>query len=199
MPPTVFTRNCLTVPFTGERQSEAHWDTTAFYERYPGWSAMGKDISEVGWLLDALDAAAVDVEDVLVVGHSQGSIYGLFAAALDERIDRVIANAGFVDTAGDPDPGRWSRESWYRAFPAAPDGLDYLEVLAAIAPRCALLINYDADAILVATAPAPAALSDFESRFASIDWLAATGPHDWQQPQLVTAAAWARRTSEVWG
>ena len=33
----------------------------------------------------------------------------------------------------------------------------------------------------------------------SIDWLAATGPHDWQQPQLVTAAAWARRTSEVCG
>lgn len=190
---------CPTLSFTGERQLEAHWDTTAFYDRYPGWSAMGKDISEVGWLLDALDTAAVDVEDVMVIGHSQGSIYGLFAAALDERIDRVIANAGFVDTATDPDPGRWSRDSWYRAFPEPPEGLDYLEVIAAIAPRCALLINYDADAILVATAPEPAALSDFESRFASIDWLAATGPHDWKQPQLVTAADWARRTSEVCG
>lgn len=181
---------CPTLSFTGARQPENRWDTTAFYADYPSWSAMGKDIAEVSWLLDALTSARILVDDVTVIGHSQGAIYGLYAAAVDERIDRVIANAGFVSTSDDPDPGRWTRTEWYRAFRSYPAGFDFLEVVAAISPRCALLINYDQDTTLGVTVPSSDLLVDFERRFPTIDWLTANGVHSWPDAQLVSAAEW---------
>jgi pimeloyl-ACP methyl ester carboxylesterase len=183
---------CPTLSFTGERQAQDSWDTASFYDRYPTWSAMGKDVSEVSWLIDSLTAQGLGRvgDGITVVGHSQGAIYALYAAAIDARITRVVANGGYVDTQLDPHPERWSRTSWYRAFRDEPRGLDQLEVVAAIAPRCALLIDYDHDDILEATVPSPARLSAFEARFPTITWDRASGPHAWPDQQLGDALRW---------
>ena len=181
---------CPTLSFTGARQPADTWNTDAFYASFPGWSAMGKDVTEVAWLLDALDRSGVPTETVAVVGHSQGAIYALYAAAVDTRVDVVVANAGFVDTATDVDPDRWSRGSWYRAFPEQPVGLDYLEVVAAVAPRCALVVSYEADPILEPSTPSPERLHAFEARFPTIDWLLRPGGHAWPTPTVDAAIGW---------
>jgi hypothetical protein len=181
---------CPNLAFTGSRQPELQWDTAAFYDENPRWSAMGRDITEVRWLLDSLSASDVDTSLVTLVGHSQGAIYSIYAGAIDGRVDLVIANAGFVDTERDPEPLRWSRESWYRAFREYPVGLDFLEVIAAIAPRCTLVISYSNDDILVATLPDDTRFNAFTSRFPSIEWWKQTGPHDWPSGVVADAIEW---------
>lgn len=151
----------------------------------------------MSWTLDALAASGFDLDDVTVIGHSQGAIYALYAAALDQRIDRAISNAGFVDTDDDPDPGRWSRPTWYRGFRDLPVGLDYLEVVAAIAPRRALLINYESDDILVATRPTPDRQSAFEDAFPTVDWQSVAGEHAWPTESLDLAIDWAVAESGI--
>jgi dienelactone hydrolase len=181
---------CPNLAFTGERQPENQWDTAALYTQHPGWSAMGKDIAEVSWLLDAIEAAGSRPDKVAAAGHSQGAVYSLYAGALDDRIDVVVANAGYVDTPTDPEPERWSRPTWYRGFRELPVGFDLLEVVAAITPRCALLASYTEDEILIATVPQPARLADFEERYPSIDWQVVDGPHDWAATELAASRAW---------
>ncbi len=181
---------CPTLSFTGERQPIDTWDTADFYAVHPTWSAMGKDVTEVSWLIDVLSQLEVDSSDITVVGHSQGAIYALYAAAVDERIDRVVANGGYVDTDLDPITDRWARAAWYRAFRAEPTGLDQLEVIAAIAPRCVLLINYDRDAILVATEPSSQRLRAFQQLFPTTTWVLVSGEHDWLEPEEALAADW---------
>jgi pimeloyl-ACP methyl ester carboxylesterase len=188
---------CPTLSFTGTRQPTDTWDTTDLYAAYPSWSAMGKDVSEVSWLIDSLSQLDDRIDDVAVVGHSQGAIYALYSAAADERIGTVVANAGYADTDLDPITDRWARAGWYRAFRSWPTGLDQLEVVAAIAPRCALLINYDRDDILIATEPSPDRLRAFQQLFPTITWMRIHGEHDWPVPQQALAAEWldgGRRT-----
>ena len=101
----------------------------------------------------------------------------------------MVANAGFVDSLTDPNPKRWNRDEWYRAFPSPPTA-DYLEVVAAIAPRPALLISYVSDDILVSVRPSEARLSDFVERFPSVTWEFRLGEHGWPQTPLDLPSNW---------
>lgn len=71
------------------------WDTRPFYTRCPHWSAMGKatwDLSRAVDYLHTLDC--VDRARIAAAGHCFGAYYAVFAAAFDERIVAVLANAG---------------------------------------------------------------------------------------------------------
>jgi len=180
---------CPTLSFTGERQPTNHWDTTQFYEQFSDWSALGKDVQEVSWLIDALAATGFDLDDLCVLGHSQGAIYTLFAAALDERIQYAIANAGYVSFEEDPEPTRWSRDHWFKALPAIPTEFVFSEVVAAISPRPALIINYLNDTILFATGP-DEAIESMADYVPAIDWVFASGEHGWPIETKSLAASW---------
>ncbi|AKG22721.1 hypothetical protein IJ00_16845 [Calothrix sp. 336/3] len=179
---------CPTLTFTGSRQPKNQWDTSNFYQKYPNWSAIGKDVSEISWLLDSLAISGFNVNHIALVGHSQGAIYSLFSAALDTRVHTVIANAGFVNFKQDPNPERWSRSRWYKGLLSIPTKFTYAELVAAIAPRNALICNYLQDEILVATFPNDE-IQDIMNRFPSIDWAFFKGKHGW--PLNVKQFAWS--------
>jgi len=67
----------------GTRQHEA----TRFYQRYPGWSLMGKMVEDVKAAIDvAYDLPVVDTEHVILSGYSLGATVSVFAAVADERV-----------------------------------------------------------------------------------------------------------------
>lgn len=179
---------CPTLTFTGTRQPTNQWDTSKFYQKYPNWSAIGKDITEISWLLDSLSLSGFDAHNVALVGHSQGAIYALFLAALDKRINTVVANAGFVNFKEDPKPERWSRKNWYKGLQYIPQDFTYAELVATIAPRNVLICNYLQDEIFIATAPNDE-VQDVMVKFPSIDWAFFNGKHTW--PNEVKQFAWS--------
>ncbi|MBD2297082.1 hypothetical protein H6G28_00370 [Nostoc sp. FACHB-190] len=187
---------CPTLTFTGIRQPTNQWDTAEFYKKYPNWSAIGKDITEISWLIDSLSLSGFNVNHVALVGHSQGAIYSLFSAALDTRIHTVIANAGFVDFRKDPNPERWSRHSWYKALPYIPKNFTEAELVAAIAPRNALICNYLQDEILVATSPNDE-IQDMMRKFSSINWAFFNGKHGWPTEVQQFALSWLSKKFPV--
>ncbi|MCC5664224.1 hypothetical protein LC653_09910 [Nostoc sp. CHAB 5784] len=180
---------CPTLTFTGKRQPTNHWDTTEFYKKYPNWSALGKDIAEISWLLDSMKLSGFNINKIALVGHSQGAIYAIFSAALDERIDTVIANAGFVVFKQDPHPERWSRNSWYKALPYIPNNFTYAELVATISPRNVLICNYLQDEILIATFP-DTEVKDIMAKFPSIHWAFFNGKHGWPSEVKQFAFSW---------
>lgn len=168
---------CPTLSFTGARQTKNQWDTKKFYQKYPNWSAFGKDVSEISWFIDSLEVSGLDTSNIAIIGHSQGGLYALFAAALDNRIDTVIANAGFLNFKHDHNPERWSRQEWYKALPVVPNNWTLEEVVAAIAPRNVLLNNYLQDKILISTYPYNE-VKTLMTFFPTINWAFFSGEHD---------------------
>ena len=83
--------------FTPQRQPEAPWNTTAFYRRFPGWSALGREIAGLGWVLDVAASEFGLHPPVVAVGHSQGGVYAGAAAALDARVRCCAAHAAYFD------------------------------------------------------------------------------------------------------
>jgi predicted esterase len=182
---------CPTSPFTGGRQPGAPWETDWFYQRHPRWSAIGREVAEVVWTIDALGAAGFPVDDVVVVGHSQGAIVGTVAAALDDRIGVLVASGGYVDADNDLEPDRWSRDGWYRAFPGAV-AFDLLEPLAAIAPRSVLSIGYDSDDVFGDVIPPDAAREILGESGADFDLTLLSGEHGVAIETIETMSAWLR-------
>ncbi|OKH18858.1 alpha/beta hydrolase family protein [[Limnothrix rosea] IAM M-220] len=183
---TVF---CPTLSFTGSRQTKDQWNTDKFYQKYPNWSAFGKDVAEISWLIDSLEVTGLDISQIAVIGHSQGGLYALFATALDERINIVIANAGFLNFKHDPNPERWNREEWYKALPNIPNNWTLEEVVATISPRHALLNNFLQDEILISTDP----YNDVKKLmilFPSINWAFFSGKHDFPQEVRDFSFSW---------
>lgn len=168
---------CPTLSFTGSRQRQNQWDTKEFYKKYPKWSAFGKDVAEISWLIDSLEVTGLDISQIAVIGHSQGGLYALFAAALDKRINIVVANAGFLNFKNDPNPERWSRQEWYKALPSIPSDWTLEEVVATITPRSVLLNNYLQDETLISTKPYDE-VTKLMKFFPSINWAFFSGIHD---------------------
>lgn len=70
---------------------------TGFYERYPHWSKLGKMVADVRATVDAL--AGIDVVDstrIVLFGYELGSLVGLHAAALDDRVYAAAVCGGFT-------------------------------------------------------------------------------------------------------
>ncbi len=144
-------------------------EATRFYERYPGWTLLGKKVQDIKQAVNALmleplteydefgDAGFLDTDQIYLLGYAMGGRPALHAAALDERINGVISIAGFtpmrVDTEEKHTGGlaRWSEhyplQPWLADFIGMEERVpyDYHEVIAAIAPRRVSVITPEID------------------------------------------------------
>ena len=136
--------------FPGKQQ----FDTIPFYEKYPGWSMVGKDIQDSMSAIDVLYTLDfVDKGKIGVVGHSHGGSNAMLAMAMDERIAAGVSNCGFSVISEEEKCLEWSAEDEYIYFPTLRKYLlekldlpfDLNEVAALIPPRpwCNISAYYD--------------------------------------------------------
>jgi len=84
------------------------YDTRAFYERHPEWSAVGKNTWDVMRAIDYLETLDfVDATRIACAGHSLGGHTSLFTAAFDSRIAAAVCNGGVYSWRRDKD--HWAR------------------------------------------------------------------------------------------
>ena len=124
--------------------------TEAWDKANPGWSAMGKMLSDHMRGVDYL-ASLPEVRKGAIgaIGHSLGGYNAFFLAAFDERVRAAVSSCGFTPIGGASKPFAWSRESWFVHFPrlgrylrAGMAPFDFHEVMAMAAPRA--LFNFSA-------------------------------------------------------
>ncbi len=122
-----------------------------FYQRYPHFSKLGKMVADTQAALDTLsNLDIIDKARIYAGGYSLGATIALYTAALDDRIAAVISVSGITPlrTSGNDSPAiRW----YYDLHGLLPRlgffennksriPCDFQEILAAIAPRPALVI-----------------------------------------------------------
>jgi pimeloyl-ACP methyl ester carboxylesterase len=138
----------------GSRMSE----NGPFPERYPHWSPMGRMVEDVRAAVDALQKEnIVDGRRVYLFGYSLGGMVGLYAAAVDPRIQGVVSICGFTPMRSDTSArgtGGIARYSIDRnviprlgLFVGQESRLpyDFDDVLALLAPRSALVVQPQLD------------------------------------------------------
>jgi dienelactone hydrolase len=131
-----------------------------FYDRFPQWSRMGRSVHDVhravDFITEGVGAAAdplpaLDPDRIALVGYGVGGTVGLFAAALDGRVDGVATVCGFTPWRGDTDNRptggirRWWQ--WHALLPRlgvfhGREGeipFDIDDLLAMVAPRPCLI------------------------------------------------------------
>ena len=115
-------------------------------EEEPGWTGVGKLVSDTRLLIDLLEAdPMVDASRIGIIGHSLGGKISFYTGCLDERI-KVIVSSDFGigwEQTNWSDPWYWGRKV---AFLRAAN-MDHSQLLAIAAPKPFLLIagNYDND------------------------------------------------------
>jgi pimeloyl-ACP methyl ester carboxylesterase len=123
-----------------------------FYQRYPHWSLLGKNVEDTLAAVEGLSKIEfIDPKRIWLLGYSTGAMAALHAAALDDRIAGVVSVAGFTPMRTDTlDKGTGGVARWSRWMPLLPKlgafigfesqiPYDYQEVLAMIAPRPAMV------------------------------------------------------------
>ena len=124
-----------------------------FYERYPGWSLMGRMVADTRDAVAALaNLEEIDASRISLLGYSLGAKVGLFAAAEDERIHAVAAVCGVEALRLDrPEKGTEGLRHYSHLHGLIPRfgfflgresrlPIDYDEVLALAAPRPVLVV-----------------------------------------------------------
>jgi len=130
----------------GERvfPGKERFDSAPFYEKYPDWSMVGKDIEDSMSAVDVLCTFDfVDADKIGVIGHSHGGSNAIFAMAMDERISVGVSNCGMSVISEEEKCLEWSTDEGYIYFPKLRKYLlageelpfDIHEVAALIAPR----------------------------------------------------------------
>lgn len=139
----VLAPDCLTA---GERifPGKNSFDSGPFYEKYPNWSMVGKDIEDSMSAIDVLSTLdIVDKNKIGVIGHSHGGSNAIFSMALDERVSICVSNCGMSVISEEEKGLEWSAQDGYIYFPKLRKKLlegselpfDINEVAALIAPR----------------------------------------------------------------
>ncbi len=131
----------------GTRIEEAQ----GFYTRTPDWSKMGKYISDIKGSIDGLETLEyVDKKHIYLLGNTLGGSISLMTAALDQRVAGVATVAAFSPWRTSNKQyeslkthshlhGNIPRLGFFAARPMdAP--VDFGEIIAAIAPRPAMII-----------------------------------------------------------
>lgn len=149
----VLAPDCLSA---GERTfpGKESFDSMPFYEKYPDWSMVGKDLEDSMSAIDVLHTFDfVDKNRIGVIGHSHGASNAIFAMALDERISAGVSNCGMSVISEEEKCLEWSTEDGYIYFPKLRKYIlegkdlpfDINEVAALIAPRpwCNISAYYD--------------------------------------------------------
>jgi dienelactone hydrolase len=120
------------------------FDSSPFYERYPDWSMVGKNLEDSKSAIDVLCTLDYVYKDRIgVIGHSLGGHNAIFAAALDERIKVAVSNCGLSVFSEEEERIEWSLEDGYIFIPKLrryflenmEPPFDLHEVAALIAPR----------------------------------------------------------------
>ncbi len=134
---------------------------TRFYERYLHWSKMGRMVADTRAAIDALqNLAFIDGNRMYTVGYSLGGTVGLITAALDARITGTASICGLVPMRlATPDRGYEGIRAFSHLHGLLPRlgffanhptrlPVDFNDILAAIAPRPAMIVapQYDRDA-----------------------------------------------------
>jgi esterase/lipase len=132
-----------------------------FYQRHPQWSKMGKMVSDV---MDAVTVShymkIIDTENIYVAGFALGGTLGLYAAALDTRINGVAAFGAFTPLRLSKKDNKLPGISEYACLHGLQPRLgffvgheerlpiDFHEIISSIAPRKVLLVapRFDQDA-----------------------------------------------------
>lgn len=140
----------------GERifPGKQNFDSLPFYEKYPNWSMVGKDIEDSKSAIDVLCTLDfVNQDKIGVIGHSHGGSNAILAMAMDERISVGVSNCGFSVISEEEKCLEWSAEDEYIYFPTLRKYLlekrelpfDLNEVAALIPPRpwCNISAYYD--------------------------------------------------------
>jgi len=126
---------------------EGVYETGAFYEKHPQWTAVGKFTYEHSIAIDVLQRLdEVDGERIGALGHSLGGHGTIFLAAYDDRVKAAACNCGGSFFRHNPRVEAWSRDRWYIYFKPIRqpllDGemppIDFHEIMALIAPRAFL-------------------------------------------------------------
>jgi hypothetical protein len=140
----------------GERifPGKKNFDSMPFYEKYPNWTMVGKDIQDSMSAVDVLlTLGFVDENRIGVIGHSHGGSNAMFAMAMDERIVAGVSNCGMSVMSEEENRLEWSAEDGYIYFPRLREyflegrelPFDLNEVAGLIAPRpwCNISAYYD--------------------------------------------------------
>jgi len=136
----------------GERiyPGEESFESGPFYEQYPDWSMVGKNIEDSMAAVDVLHTLDyIDEDRIGAIGHSHGGHNVIFAMALDERIRVGVSNCGLSAFSEEEDRLEWSLEDGYIYIPALrkyflegkDPPFDINEIAALIAPRPFLNIS----------------------------------------------------------
>lgn len=150
----------------GERVYPGHdpFDTAAFYQLHPEWSALGKMLWDHKRALDYLCALdEVNQDCVGVIGHALGGVNALMLGAYDHRVKATVAACAYTPFAVDPLPDRWCRNNWFVFLPLLKPFIHqgqhppftWLELLSLIAPR-ALHYTYALDDVIMPNSTAVA-------------------------------------------
>lgn len=137
----------------GERvyKGDRPYYTDRFYNQFPEWSAMGKNIVDHQRGLDYLCSLDfVDPERLGCIGHSLGGYNSFFLLAFDPRVKAAVSSCGFSPMGKSNSPYQFARDAWYIHF--HPDCRNFIragmipcdmhEFMALCAPRP--LFNYSA-------------------------------------------------------
>jgi dienelactone hydrolase len=136
----------------GERiyPGENGFESNPFYEKYPHWSMVGKNMEDSMAAVDVLYTLdCVDRTRIGVIGHSHGGHNSMFAMAVDSRIKAGVSNCGMSVFSEEEYRLEWSLEEGYIYIPALRNyfledvepPFDIHEVAALIAPRPFLNIS----------------------------------------------------------
>ncbi len=126
------------------------FDTGPFYEKYPQWSIVGKEIFDVSQALNVLEAMPeVDQDRLGSIGHSKGGGITIHAMAFDPRIRAGVSSCGAWPNRMSKNPWRSARGSWWvglpRMRPFCLTGKEFPvqlhELLALAAPRALMNIT----------------------------------------------------------
>lgn len=130
---------------SGERiPAKGAYDTSAFYEKHPEWTAVGKFNYEHSIAVDVLlTREEVDATNLGVMGHSLGGHGAYYLAAYDDRLKACVCNCGGSFLRHNPQVEAWARDRWYVYLkPIRPlllkgqlPDIDTHEIIALIAPR----------------------------------------------------------------
>jgi dienelactone hydrolase len=155
------------------------FESDPFYEQYPNWSIVGKNLEDSKSAIDVLyKLEYVDKDRIGVIGHSLGGHNAIFAAALDDRIKATVSNCGLSVFSEEEERLEWSLEEGYIYIPKLrryfleniDTPFDLHEVAALIAPRPWLNIS-----------------SYFDQAYGNQEFLAEVGTHLYQVYNLFNA------------
>ena len=113
-----------------------------FYEEYPEWSAVAKNIVDHMQGVDVLQSLDfVDSEAIGAIGHSFGGYNAYVLATVDDRVKALVCSCGFCTFTGDFRPHQWGWRNWYTHLPKITDLIsngeipfEFHEIAALVAP-----------------------------------------------------------------